>query len=121
MTEFNETADEPDQGESEAKRGPVKHFSQVQFKPIYWTDMAQFKNLIMMNIEVPLFWHLEYAIVPEEGKSQGKRPPRIEPKQTLTANELANADRLRDQVVYLKLRNNEGERAATVFEVADLF
>lgn len=75
----------------------------------------------MMNIEVPLFWHLEYAVVPEEGKTQGKRPPRIEPKQALTANELAHAERLRNQVVYLKLRHEEGERAATVFEIADLF
>lgn len=83
--------------EPEARRGPVKHFSQVQFKPIYWTDMAQFKNLIMMNIEIPLFWHLEYAVVPEEGKkSQGKRPPRIEPKQSLTTNELTHAERLRN-------------------------
>ena len=46
--------------QEEAARGPVKHFSQVQFKPVFWSDLSQFRNLVMKNIEVPAFWHLEH-------------------------------------------------------------
>lgn len=36
----------------------IKHFSAVQNKPIYYQDISQYENKIMMNVDVPLFWYL---------------------------------------------------------------
>lgn len=70
-------------------RGPVKHYSQVQFKPIYWTDMTQFCNLVLRDIMVPSFWHLEHE---ESGR-------KLVPKHQLPPNEIEHKLRMSAHVV----------------------
>ena len=45
--------------EAQTEKRKAKHFSAVQNKPVYYADIAQFKNNIMMNVEVPLFWYID--------------------------------------------------------------
>lgn len=100
-------------------RGKIKHFSQVQGRPIYWTDLEQFKNLVMMNIEVPQFWHLEYVSLEDpEGR---KKRQKLMPKNELTEQEVQNQERIDRHVIYLKLRVDENGRAASVYDLAELF
>ena len=37
----------------------IKHFSAVQNKPIYMPDIENYKNKVMMNIDIPAFWNLD--------------------------------------------------------------
>jgi len=37
----------------------IKHFSAVQNKPVYYPDIENYKNRIMMNIETPSYWYLD--------------------------------------------------------------
>ena len=64
----------------------IKHFSSVQNKPIYYQDVVEMQNRIMMNIAVPSFWHLD--------------PVKINKK---TPSELENVYWKNSNVVYLKL------------------
>lgn len=97
----------------ESLRGPVKHFSQVQFKPIFWADLAQFRNLVMKNIEVPAFWHLEH-----EPFGAGQYVPRHQP----TPNEQEHKARLFNSVVQVRLRpDQQSGKCPSVFDLAELF
>ena len=62
----------------------IKHFSAVQNKQIYYPDILHMRNLIMMNIEVPCYWHMN-------------------PNSDLTEPELEHIEKMNRQVLYFKL------------------
>jgi hypothetical protein len=64
----------------------IKHFSSVQNKAIYYADILEIKNRIMMDIGIPSFWHLD--------------PLNINKK---TPSELNNIYWKNTNVIYLKL------------------
>ena len=51
--------DKVDEPKDSINTRKIKHFSAVQHKPIYYPDITQYCNKIMMNIETPSFWYLD--------------------------------------------------------------
>jgi hypothetical protein len=89
----------------------IKHFSSVQNKKLYYPDIRFMRNRVMMNIEVPNFWHLDL-------------------KDKLTIEEKERIKKLENNVVYLKLctkddssRSAQGLKptAVSVFKIGELF
>lgn len=85
------------QEESKPNARGIKHFSSVQNKPIYLLDIEELKNKVMMNIEVPAYWHLDT-------------------KSKLSAEEVEYQEKMAKNVVYLSLKKDKAERlVVTVF------
>jgi len=98
----------PDEPEEDQRK--VKHFSEVQNRPIYFPDIAYLKNKIMMNIEVPAYWYLDK-------------------NDKLSPEEEAHLERLRNNIVYLQTdpqdyvvdRWGQKKSNLSIFQVSEIF
>ena len=92
-------------------RGTVKHYSQVQHGKIYWADLLQFANLVLMNVDIPQFWRLEYK------KTKLTYVPMSKPSQY----ELEAEKRLESHVVHVTLKGKEKTNFYSHHDLAELF
>lgn len=76
---------------------------------IYYPDIACLKNRVMMNIEVPAFWHLDFSA-------------------PITASEIDHAQKLHQNVIFIKLNEVQSQTSlginltcASTVKVAELF
>jgi hypothetical protein len=63
----------------------IRHFSSVQHKQLYWQDLENYRNRIMMSKDNLMFWHLE-------------------PQNEISEQETSLEQRKNQNVIYLKLK-----------------
>ena len=44
---------------AESSRRKIKHYSMVQNRPVYFKDLKDFENRIMLSIDIPRYFYLD--------------------------------------------------------------
>ncbi len=57
-----EDKSQTDSSDSSYKRN-VKHYSSVQNRPLYYEDLEQFENKVMLSIDIPRYFYLDKTAI----------------------------------------------------------
>lgn len=96
MIEEEEKSSSDGTSDSSFKRN-IKHYSMVQNRPIFYEDLTELENKILLSIDIPRFFYLDTAALK-------------------SAEEIDYDKRMKDNVIFVKLGDNiSAQQIAGIF------
>jgi hypothetical protein len=87
---------------AESSKRKIRHYSMVQNQPIFFEDLKEFQNKVMLSIDVPRYFHFDL----------------IGPGAKLTQAETEYEKRMKDTVIFVTFSQNIGaQKIAELFNV----
>ena len=97
---INIVSDDSEEVENaESSRRKIRHYSMCQNRPIFYDNLDNFSNKVMLSIDIPRYFHLNSGL-----------------GATLTIQEQEFESRVKDNVIYVTLNRFQDAKA-----IANLF